>query len=87
MPRANRYKHEVDRAAARHSQLAYALRQLEKELRQAAWASIYADYRSQFRVGMVSSAPIVLSAMTERLFKDSENVGARRRRVMAKPAE
>ena len=79
--RADRYDRAVDAAASRHSHEAFALRQLERSLNHAGWESLYVDYQLQ-RTRLEPNEQISLSSMTQRLFKDAKNVGARRRRLM-----
>jgi hypothetical protein len=82
--RARRYDRRVDQLAARHSEHAFALRELEKTLNSAGWASLYTDYRNQVSQGKLTSvsAKVETSPLTNRLFKDSENVAKQRRKLM-----
>jgi hypothetical protein len=57
---------------------------LEKTLNSAGWASLYTDYRNQVSQGKLTSvsAKVETSPLTNRLFKDSENVAKQRRKLM-----
>ncbi len=71
---------EADQKAARHSMEASSIRELEKRLRAAARSSSFVDYLFEHnkRNGDIDRQ----SALTARLYKDANNAGARRRRMV-----
>lgn len=82
MARYTKASRQIDQNAARIGVTAHSIRELEKSIRRAAWDSLMVDY---YLGGTYKpSDPVKLSKRTQRLFKDADNVAAKRRRYMKK---